>query len=221
MRKLVVLPDDLSDRILLFMSVILQLLLLTVFIGAVSKEQWLVAFTGAFILALTFAPALIERQLEVTLPVEFTFLTCVILYASFGLGEYSRFYARFWWWDLFLHSFSALVMGLTGFLFVYVFYMTNKVSLKPIYVAVATFGFAITIGALWEVFEFLMDWFFGFNMQKSGLVDTMTDLIVDIVGGLMAAIIGYRYVKDGDSMIADRFVRRFVQKNPHLFHRKR
>ena len=62
-----------------------------------------------------------------------------------------------------------------------------------------------------------MDFSFGFNMQKSGLVDTMTDLMVDAAGGLVAAWLGYHYVKDGDSHIADRLVRRLLAKNPGLF----
>ena len=66
-----------------------------------------------------------------------------------------------------------------------------------------------------------MDWFFGFNMQKSGLVDTMTDLAVNIVGGVVAASIGYAYVKSGDSLVADRLIRHFVAKNPALFTREK
>ena len=62
-----------------------------------------------------------------------------------------------------------------------------------------------------------MDWFFNFNMQKSGLVDTMTDLIVNTIGSLIAAVLGYFYVRNGDSLIVDRLVKSFVNKNPKLF----
>jgi len=65
-----------------------------------------------------------------------------------------------------------------------------------------------------------MDWFFGFNMQKSGLIDTMTDLLVNIAGAVLAALIGYTYVKGGDSLIADRIIRHFVKKNPRFFANK-
>ncbi len=116
-----------------------------------------------------------------------------------------------------LHSFSALVMGLVGFLLVYVFYRTRRIQMAPGYVALVSFGFVVTLGTTWEIFEFLMDRGFGFNTQKSGLNDTMTDLMVDAGGGIVAAWIGYAYVKDGDSLIADRIVRRFIAKNPRLF----
>jgi hypothetical protein len=198
---------------------LLQLAILGVLVSTLVEAQWLVAFTAAVVLALTFLPALIERQLEVQLPVEFTLITCVFLYAAFGLGEVGRFYHRFWWWDLLLHSVSALVMGLIGFLLVYTLHQTRRVVLPPLYFALTAFGFAVTIGTLWELFEFGMDWGFGFTMQKSGLVDTMTDLLVNVAGAAVAAWIGYRYVRGGDSRLADRLFRRLVANNPRLFHR--
>jgi len=163
------------------------------------EGMWLVAFSGAAILLLTFAPALIERRLRVPLPVEFTLLTCIILFASFVLGEVRDFYERIWWWDLALHGLSAMLMGFIGFLTVYVFHMTHRLKIKPHHVAAFTFGFAVTIGTLWEIFEFLMDWYVGTNMQKSGLVDTMTDLIINAFGALVAATTGFLYVRNGDS----------------------
>lgn len=206
-----------SDQLQRWIALILQIAILGVLVGALWERQWLVGFTAAVVLMLTFLPAIVERQLAVHLPIEFTLITCVFLYAAFALGEVQQFYHRFWWWDLMLHSFSALVMGLIGFLLVYVFYSTRRIQMAPVYVALVSFGFALSIGTLWEIFEYLMDWGFGFNTQKSGLDDTMTDLIVDGGGGLIAAWIGYQYVKESDSLIADRVVRRFVAKNPQLF----
>lgn len=219
MRKTSFRTLDVVERLQIGISLLLQLAILMVVFGALFKQQWLVAVTGSVALALTFAPSVIERQFKVQLPIEFTLAACAFLYASYGLGEVRNFYAKFWWWDLMLHSFSALVIGLIGFLLIYVFYMTNRIRVAPIYVATISFGFAVTFGTLWETFEFLMDWSFGFNMQKSGLVDTMTDLTVNIVGGIVAAFIGYAYVKSGDSLIADKIIRNFVAKNPNLFDR--
>ena len=202
------------------LSVLLQLAIAAVFIGSLREGQWLVGFTAAVVLALTFLPALIERHLSVHLPVEFTFINCVFLYAAFGLGEVKQFYQKFWWWDLLLHSVSAVVMGLIGFLLVYVFHATRRLQAAPFYVALFSFCFALALGALWEIFEFAMDTFFAFNMQKSGLPDTMTDLTVDTLGALLASWSGYHYVRGGDSLIADRLVRRFIAKNPALFGRE-
>ena len=211
------LQGDWTERIQRWVSLFLQFAIAGLLAGALANGQRLVAFTAAVVLLLTFLPAMVERSLRVHLPVEFTLVTSLFLYASFGLGEVGQFYHRFWWWDLMLHSLSALVFGLIGFLIVYVLYSAHRVVMAPLYVAMVTFCFAVTVGTTWEIFEFLMDWGFGFNMQKSGLVDTMTDLMVDAGGGLVAAVIGYQYVRDGDSLIAERMVRRFVNKNPRLF----
>ncbi|MFA9459457.1 hypothetical protein [Thiohalorhabdus methylotrophus] len=205
------------ERLQFLIALLLQLALLGVFFGALEEERWLVAFTALVVLVLTYLPAVIERQLAIQLPIEFTLATCLFLYAAFGLGEVQRFYHRFWWWDLLLHSVSALVMGIIGFLLVYTFHQTRRVVLPPLYFAFTAFGFAVTLGTLWEIFEFLMDWGFGFNMQKSGLPDTMTDLMVDVGGAAVAAWIGFHYVRDGDSLVADRLLRRLVAKNPRLF----
>lgn len=206
------------ERLQFLAAVVLQLLILGVLVGAFIEGRWLVTFTAAVFLALTFLPALIERELRVQLPVELTLVTCVFLYAAFGLGEVQAFYHRFWWWDLVLHSASAFVLGLIGFLLVYSLHQTHRVVLPPLYFAGTAFGFAVTLGTLWEIFEYGMDWGFGFNMQKSGIDDTMTDLMVDVAGAAVAAWIGYGYVKGGDSRLADRLFRRLVANNPRLFH---
>ena len=196
------------NHIELVAATILQVSIATITLGALIEGMWLVTFSGTAILLLSFAPAMIERRLRVPLPVEFTLITCVILFASFVLGEVRDFYERIWWWDLALHGSSAMLMGFIGFLAVYVFHMTNRLNVKPFHVAAFTFGFAVTIGTLWEIFEFLMDWYVGTNMQKSGLVDTMTDLIINAIGALVAAITGYLYVLNGDS----RWCRRLFEK---------
>jgi hypothetical protein len=205
-------PNAWIDRIELSVAIVLQLAITLVVAGALFRGQWLVAFSGIIVLALTFTPAIIERRLHVQLPTEFTLITCLFLYASFGLGDVGDFYERFGWWDLALHGISALITGLIGFLVIYVFYMTDRIRVAPIYVAIITFGFAVSIGTIWEIFEFLMDWYFGLNMQSSGLVDTMTDLMVNAAGALVAAAIGYYYVKGGDTLIGQRLIRRFVER---------
>ena len=208
---------DLAERIELFIAGVLQAVIVIVAIGAFWREQWLVAFTGLLVFLLTFVPAIIERRLRVRLPVEFTLVTSVFLCASFALGEVSDFYERFWWWDLMLHGMSAVVTGLAGFLMVYVFYMTNRVRIAPVYVAIISFGFAMTLGVIWEIFEFVVDWTMELDLQKSGLVDTMTDLMINALGALIAAITGYRYVKNGDSLIAFHLIQKFVDRNAALF----
>ncbi len=71
----------------------------------------------------------------------------------------------------------------------------DRFAAPPIAIAFLSFCVAMAIGGIWEIFEFSMDQFFGMNMQKSGLVDTMWDLIVDALGTLFAAVTGFLYLK--------------------------
>jgi len=200
------------NRIEMIAASVLQVGILLVTLGALYEGLWRGAFAGSITLLLTFAPAMIERKLRLPLPVEFTLLTCVFLYASFALGEVRNFYEKIWWWDLALHGVFALTIGIIGFLAIYVFYMTNRVRVAPIYVAIITFALAVAVGTIWEIFEFGMDWYFGLNMQKSGLIDTMTDLMINSIGALIAAAIGYYYVRNADSLLGRRLIRTLVER---------
>jgi hypothetical protein len=203
------------DRIELGVATVLQVGIFLVTAGGLFEGQWLLSFNGSVILLLTFAPAILEHRLRLPLPVEFTLITCVILFASFALGEVRDFYEKIWWWDLALHGLSALTVGIIGFLSIYVFYMTHRIQVAAGWIATITFAIAVSVGTLWEIFEFLMDWYFGFNMQKSGLVDTMTDLMINAAGAAIAAAIGYFYVYKEDSLLGRRVIRALVLHKEH------
>ncbi len=150
------------------------------------------------------------------LPVELTLITCVFLYASFALGEVRDFYEKIWWWDLALHGMAALTIGIIGFLSIYVFYMTQRIQIAAGWIATITFALAVSLGTIWEIFEFMMDWNFGLNMQKSGLVDTMTDLMINAAGAAIAAVIGYLYVRDEDGYYGRRIIRVYVDRKQKM-----
>jgi hypothetical protein len=195
------------DQVELGIAAVLQLGILAIVVASLFQGRWLDAFNGTIVLLLTFAPAMLKHRLQVPLPVELTLVTCVFLFASFVLGEVRDFYERIWWWDLALHGLSALTVGLIGFLGIYVFYMTRRIQVAAGWIATITFALAVSVGTVWEIFEFVMDWYFGFNMQKSGLVDTMTDLLINAIGAAIAAAIGYFYVYKEDSLLGRRLIR--------------
>jgi len=93
--------------------------------------------------------------------------------------------------------------------------------MRPRFLALFAFMFAMGMGALWEIFEFAMDQAFGLNMQKSGLVDTMWDLIVEACGALLITIMGWGYMhaKSRESFL-EKWIQAFVRANPRLFRRK-
>jgi hypothetical protein len=103
----------------------------------------------------------------------------------------------------------------------FVLNQTDKLQpgMKPAFIAFFGVTFAVTLGVVWEIFEFAVDRLWPHvNMQsnETGVRDTMVDLIVDAIGAVTVALMGYAYLKTGRySFIADG-VRKFVRKNPGL-----
>ena len=214
---------DRADHIQLYLSYGLQLILVGQAILSLIQNNWLTLFLSSGTLLLTFMPAIIRRNLKVYLPLEFDLITILFLFASLFLGEIRSYYERVWWWDMALHTVAGLLMGILGFTIVYILNRERRPSLamSPLFVALFSFTFAMTIGVVWEIFEFGIDSFFGLNMQKSGLVDTMSDLIVNTIGAFVSSTVGYYYVRGGDSLLFDRLVRRFLEGNRYNRQRQR
>jgi len=208
------------------LTFLLQAILVIEVVVALWGQQWLTAIVTIGIIAVTLAPFLLARLLRVFIPPEFVLLAIGFVFASLFLGEVYDYYARFWWWDIALHSTSGFLLGIVGFLLVHVLNETEDIGvhMKPGFVAFFAFLFALGTGALWEIFEFSMDSFFGMNMQKpmfgdlSGLTDTMWDLIVDTLGALIISVLGYSFIKTaGNKSFLERWINTFIENNPRLF----
>lgn len=202
------------------LSLSLQGVLLAGAALSIWQAQWLTAVTTLTILVVTLLPLVLGRRFEVFIPPEFEALAVVFVFASLFLGEVGGYYVRFWWWDAALHTASGFLLGILGFLLVYVLNQKQEVEvhMKPGFVALFAFMFAVGMGALWEIFEFAMDSFFGLDMQKSGLMDTMWDLIVDTVGAAVIAFLGYGWLSTvGTDSFLEQWIDRFVEGNPRLF----
>ena len=174
-------------------------------------------FISIATLVLSAAPALFAERLAIRMPVSFVAAIVVFAFATIFLGEAFDFYNRYWWWDVALHGGSAIGFGLVGFLFVFMLFEGDKYAAPPWAMAALSWCVAMTIGAIWEIFEFTMDQTFGMNMQKSGLVDTMWDLIVDGIGGSFGALAGFFYLKEQQFGGLSGAIDEFIRLNKQLF----
>lgn len=156
-----------------------------------------------------FIPSIITKRFKIEIPSNMYIVYVVFLYAAIFLGEVGNFFYKVPHWDIILHTFSGAMLGALGFSVVNIFNKDENISVKlsPAFVALFAFEFAITLGVIWEIYEFTFDGLLGVNMQKfaledgtqligrAALADTMEDLIVDAVGAFTMAVIGYISLK--------------------------
>lgn len=187
--------------------------------------QWLSFFLVLLIIFTLLAPVLFRNRLQVVVPAEFHISAVTFSFAALYLGEVQQFYQRLWWWDIALHTSAGLLMGIVGFLLVYILNESERVrlNLAPGFIAFFAFLFAISIGTFWEIFEFSVDQLFQTNMQKpmlgdpSGLTDTMWDMIVNAIGAFVISFIGWWYLKRNQTFFVDEWIKKFIRWNPRMF----
>lgn len=219
---------DKADRVHKLLIIFLHLVMAVELVALIYEGHWPHAFLIVAISAITLMPFVLGRQYQLQIPAEFQILTIIFVFSALFLGEIRRYYDRLWWWDIALHASSGLLLGIFGFLLVYVLNENDRaqLSMRPRFVALFAFLFAVAVGALWEIFEFMMDQLFGTNMQKpmlgddSGLTDTMFDLMVDVLGALLISLLGWWYMARREQSFIEAWIRKFIAKNPHLFKKK-
>jgi hypothetical protein len=222
MKSLAATISSLWNRVLPWLRpeyLIRAFLLLEIMTG-LNEGNWTPAFIATATLILTFLPAIFARRWQIHVPPSFVSAIIVFTFATLFMGEVWDYYERFWWWDLVLHGSSAIGFGLIGFLFIFLMFQGNRHNAPPLSVAVISFTFALSIGALWEIFEFAMDKSFGMTMQKSGLGDTMYDLIVDTFGAALGALAGYLYLKGQLGGGLRQLIEEAVSRNRRIFRRQ-
>ncbi len=208
----------------LTLTYVIQLLLAVGLLLFLLRRNWENVFLTAIVILLTLVPACLSRRYRVIIPPEFQLVAAAFVFLSLFLGSALDFYYHFRWWDTVLHAASGFLLGIIGFVALFVLNQTDRIrpAMKPAFISFFGVTFAVTLGVAWEIFEFAVDTLHPpFNMQsnETGVRDTMVDLIVDAAGAVVVALMGYAYLKTGRySFIADG-VRAFVRKNPRLLGR--
>ena len=217
-------PDSLVDRIDRWISLVLKIILAVGAVLEAIQGNWLYAIFTAGVVIVAFLPMLLGHRMHVRIPPEFELLAVIFVYASLYLGEVHNYYIKYWWWDILLHTGSGLILGIFGFLLVYVIneHEDLEMHMKPSFVGLFAFMFALGMGTIWEITEFAVDQLLGMDTQGGSLIDTMSDLIVDGIGALIISIYGYIYLrtKQSDSFL-ERWIQHFITLNRRYFpHRK-
>ena len=142
-------------------------------------------------LVLFMLPSAFERRLHIDLPDTLEIIILLFIYAAEILGEISDYYIQFPYWDTMLHTMNGFLCAAIGFALVDILNREESVSLhlSPFFMAVTAFCFSMTIGVLWEFFEFSMDQFLLFDMQKDTVVNTISTVNLDPNRGTTAVVV--------------------------------
>ncbi len=214
------------ERVYLVLTVVLQVVLVVGVVGFLVLGDWANGLLTGAVVFLTLAPRLLRRPLRIDVPPEFQFAAAVFMFLALFLGIGLGFYVRFPWWDLALHTVSGFLLGIVGFIALFVLNGLDQrpEGMRPAFLAVFGYAFAVTLGVFWEIYEFLADTLvpsWDMQIRREGVRDTMIDLIVDAAGAAIVALLGYAYCRTGRfSFLAD-WITSFLRRNPRLLASKR
>lgn len=138
-------------------------------------------FVCVLTLILFVLPFLIERKFKVEIPDLLEIIILLFIFSAEILGELNSFYTLFPAWDDILHTVNGFIMGAIGLSMIEIFNNSKetKIKLSPLFVAIISFCFSMTIGVCWEFFEFGMDQIFNLDMQKDHIVEEIYSVSFD------------------------------------------
>ena len=161
--------------------VTLRLLVILMMILQIFNRNYENVFLCVLTLVLLLIPSLIQINLKIELPTALEITILVFVFAAEILGEIQSYYIKFPFWDTVLHTINGFLMAAIGFALVDILNRSKKFSiqLSPVFLAIVAFCFSMTIGVIWEFFEYGMDQFFGLDMQKDTVIQGFSSVLLD------------------------------------------
>ena len=171
---------------------VLRLLVIIVMILQIFNKNYENVFLCILTLLLLVIPSLVQVTMKIELPTTLEIIILVFIFAAEILGEIREFYIVFPFWDTVLHTLNGFLAAAIGFSLVDLLNRSERMvfKLSPLFTAIVAFCFSMTIGVIWEFFEFGMDHILGFDMQKDTIIHTIRSVMLDPAGGNNVAEIG-------------------------------
>lgn len=164
--------------------VILRALVIIVMVLQILNREYYDVFLCALTLVLFLIPSFVERRLHIDVPNTLEVIILLFIFSAEILGEIQEYYLIFPFWDTMLHTINGFLMAAIGIAMVDILNRSRKfkVRLSPAFVAVVAFCFSMTIGVLWEFFEYGMDCIFHMDMQKDTVISAVTSVMLNPEG---------------------------------------
>lgn len=164
--------------------VVLRFLVLMTMITQLLRGNYENVFLCILTLVLFTIPSIIDKRLNITLPNALETIILLFIFSAEILGEVQNFYGIFRHWDTMLHTINGFLCAAIGFSLIDILNRSEKFHTKmtPISVAIVAFCFSMTVGVLWEFFEYGMDTFFNTDMQKDRIIQTVSSVTLNSEG---------------------------------------
>lgn len=161
--------------------VALRLIVLAELVMSIIRGEYESAFICLLVLALFILPFFIQQNFGIQLPSVLEIIILLFIFAAEILGELECYFITYPNWDSMLHTTTGFLCAATGFALIDILNRNSRIKfqLSPVYVALAAFCFSMTVGVLWEFFEFGMDRLFMMDMQKDTVVNSITSVMLD------------------------------------------
>ena len=149
------------------------------------RQIMLANYEGAFFCVLTilllYVPSWLQVKLRIELPPPLEITVLCFIFAAEILGEVNAFYVNIPGWDTILHTLNGFLAAAVGFSLVLLLNDDERLTfdLSPFFLALVAFCFSMTIGVLWEFFEFAMDFFLHTDMQKDTVIHNLYTVTLD------------------------------------------
>ena len=159
----------------------LRLLVLVVLVRQLFLHNYEGAFFCILTIVLLYIPSWLQVKLRIELPPPLEITILCFIFAAEILGEINAFYQKIPLWDTILHTINGFLCAAIGFSLVLILNNNSKLTfdLSPVFLALVAFCFSMTVGVLWEFFEFFMDQFFHLDMQKDWIVSSIHTVALD------------------------------------------
>ena len=170
-----------ANKATLAVYLVLRALVIFSLVRAAFRGNFESVFLCSMTLVLLILPSILTRKLAIELPTTLEIIILLFIFAAEILGEINSFYIRVPNWDTMLHTLNGFLCAAVGFALVDMLNRSDRFSFKlsPIYLAIVAFCFSMTVGVLWEFFEYFGDGILALDMQKDTIVHTIRTVELD------------------------------------------
>lgn len=169
---------DKKPRRVKILYFVMELIVIATLIDQFRMGNYHNVFICVLTLALFNIPMIADRRFNIKLPSAMEMTIICFIFAAEILGEIQSFYTLIPYWDSVLHTINGFLMSAIGFTMIDILNNHPRIhmSMSPFFVAFVAFCFSMTIGVIWEFFEFGMDYFFLTDMQKDALLHSISSV---------------------------------------------